>query len=56
MDIQLKNGKNVKITVIKNGDLYEYYIEDVKIGVYDSEIMEDNILMLQNTLENEISS
>lgn len=56
MDIKLKNGDYIKVNVIKNGDLYEYYIKNVKIGVYDPNVMEDNILMLQNTLENELSS
>lgn len=56
MDIQLKNGQKVKITVIKNKEIYEYYIKNVRIGVYDPKVMEDNILILQNTLENELSS
>lgn len=56
MDIKLKNGEYVKINVIKNKYLYEYYIKNVKIGVYDPKVMEDNILILENTLENELSS
>ena len=56
MDIQLEDGNKVKIIVIKNSDIYEYYINDIRIGVYDPRVMEDNVLILQNTLENELSS
>lgn len=56
MDIELKNKEKVKITVMKNNDLYEYYVSGVKIGVFDPKKMYDNILVLQNTLENEIMS
>lgn len=56
MDIKIKDGNCVKINVIKNEELYEYYIENIKIGVYDSNVMEDNILMLQNTLEDELAN
>ena len=62
MLIKIGNGKNeekIAITVIQNSeneDLYEYYIGDIKIGVLDKGVMEDNILMLQNTLENELSN
>ena len=56
MDIKLKNGDRVKVDIIQKGNMYEYYINNTKIGVYDPKIMEDNILMLQNTLENELSS
>ena len=53
------NEKYIAITVIKNpqkDDLYEFYVEDTKIGVLDTGVMEDNILMLENTLDNELSS
>ena len=53
------NEKYIAITVIKNpqkDDLYEFYIENTKIGVLDTGVMEDNILMLENTLGNELSS
>ena len=36
--------------------MYEYYLEGVKIGVYAPNNMRENILMLENTLENELSS
>ena len=52
-------GKDIAITVVKKhrrDDLYEYYIGNKKIGVLDTDVMEDNILMLQNTLDNELSS
>lgn len=54
-----ENEEKIAITVIQNSeneDLYEYYIGDIKIGVLDKGVMEDNILMLQNTLENELSN
>ena len=53
------NDKDIAVTVLKKpgrDDLYEYYIGNVKIGVLDTDVMEDNILMLQNTLENELSN
>lgn len=73
MDINLKGIGNVKVRVTKNStnsNLYEYYIGDVKIGVYDPRSMRDKILiskdntkfisekiqMKENTLENELSS
>ncbi|MCI8411897.1 MAG: hypothetical protein HFJ40_05655 [Clostridia bacterium] len=56
MDIELKNGEKVKVMITKNDDMYEYYIKGVKIGVYDPNKMYDNVLMIQNTLENELSS
>lgn len=56
MDIELKNGEKVKVMVIKSDEMYEYYIKGVKIGVYDPNKMYDNVLIIQNTLENELSS
>ena len=56
MIVEIENVGKIKIRVIKNKDIYEYYIKDVKIGVYNPKVMEDNILILQNTLENELSS
>lgn len=56
MKVILKSGKYVNIRVTKNNDIYEYYIGEIKIGVYDPKVMEDNILILQNTLENEMSN
>ena len=52
-------GKDIAVTVIKKPgreDLYEYYVGNEKIGVLDTDVMEDNILMLQNTLGNELSN
>ena len=59
MRITLENGENITITVIrstKNNDLLEYYVGDIKIGVLETDVMSDNILILQNTLGNELSS
>lgn len=56
MDIKLNDGRSIKVNVIENEDMYEYYIKNVKIGVYDPKVMEDNIIILQNTLENELSA
>ncbi len=53
------DGKDIAVTVVKKPgreDLYEYYIGNEKIGVLDTDVMEDNILMLQNTLGNELSN
>lgn len=56
MDIQLKDGSKLKIMVTENNGLYEYYIKGIKIGVFSPKSMkDDNILILQNTLENELS-
>ena len=62
MLIKIGNGENertIAVTVVKsseNKDLYQYYIGETKIGVLEVDVMEDNILMLQNTLENELSN
>ena len=56
MIVKLKDGQNARIRVTKDGDIYEYFVKDIKIGVYDPKVMEDNILILQNTLDNELSS
>ena len=56
MRIHLDDGRIAEVTVRRQDDLYEYYIEDVRIGVLDPKVMEDNILILQNTLDNEVSS
>ncbi|MCI8384697.1 MAG: hypothetical protein HFJ33_07610 [Clostridia bacterium] len=55
MDIKLKNGGKIKIEIMKNEDLYEYYMGGRKIGVCDPKIMKENILILQNTLGNELA-
>lgn len=56
MILQLENGEKVRVRVAKKGEIYEYFIKDKKIGVYDPKVMEDNILMLQNTIDNKISN
>ncbi len=56
MDITLKDGKKLKLTVVKQGNIYKYYVKNVIIGVYDPKTMEDHILFMQNTIENELSS
>lgn len=57
MRVYLKDGNKIEITVIKNeNNLYEYYFDNTKIGVLDPKVMEENIIVLQNTLENELSS
>ncbi len=53
------DGNDIAITVVKRpgeNDLYEYYVGNERIGVLDTKVMEDNILMLQNTLGNELSN
>ena len=47
MRIHLDDGRIAEVTVRRQDDLYEYYIEDVRIGVLDPKVMEDNILILQ---------
>lgn len=56
MRIRLDDGRIAEVTVRKQEDLYEYYIGDVRIGVLDTKVMEDNILILQDTLDNEVSA
>ena len=59
MLVTLENDEKVAVTMIrntKNKDLIEYYVGNVKIGVLETDVMSDNILVLQNTLENELVS
>lgn len=56
MRINLEDGRIVEVTVRKQDNLFEYYIGDVKIGVLDTNVMQDNILMLENSLDNEVKS
>lgn len=56
MRINLEDGRIVEVIVRKQDDLFEYYIGDVKIGVLDTNVMQDNILMLENSLDNEVKS
>ena len=56
MRIKLEDGRIAEVIVRKQDDLFEYYIGDVKIGVLDTNVMQDNILMLENSLDNEVKS
>lgn len=56
MRIVLKNGKMIDITVKQVNKTYEYYLEGEKIGACTPGVMHDNILVLHNTLENELMS
>lgn len=59
MLVTLENDEKIAVTVIrntKNKDLIEYYVGNIKIGVLETDVMSDNILVLQNTLENELIS
>lgn len=56
MDIRLKNGGKIKIMVTRNEEIYEYYLGGRKVGVYDANHMKEHILILQNTLGNELGS
>lgn len=47
MDIKLKDGQNLKINIIKSGEVYEYYIKTLKIGVFAPKVMKDNFLRLE---------
>lgn len=56
MDIKLKNGGVIKLMITKNKDMYEYFLGGRRVGVYDPKSMEEHILILQNTLGNELSN
>lgn len=47
MDIKIKDGQNLKINVVKSGEVYEYYIQALKIGVFSPNVMKDNFLKLE---------
>lgn len=53
MRIYLENGELAEITVKqgKNEHIYEYYIGSIKIGVLNDEIMENNILILEDSIK-----
>lgn len=55
MIIELNNREKIRVRVIRNEGIYEYFVKNTRIGVYDPNVMEDNILILQNTLEDDIS-
>lgn len=60
MRIILDDGKIAEVIVRKQEDLYEYYLDGVRIGVLDTKVMEDkitdgegnNILMIDGILDN----
>lgn len=54
MDILLDNGKSIKILVVKRGETYEYYANNIKIGVYSPKSMNENILILQRDMQEEL--
>ena len=56
MDIKLSDKESLNVYVTKNEGVYEYYLSDIKIGVYDPKVMEDNILIIENTIDNELSA
>lgn len=56
MDIKLSDKESLNVYVTKNDGIYEYYLSDIKIGVYDPKVMEDNILIIENTIDNELSA
>ena len=53
MRIYLENGELAEIAVKqgKNEHIYEYYIGSIKIGVLNDEIMENNILILEDSIK-----
>lgn len=53
MRIYLENGELAEITVKqgKNEHIYEYYIGSIKIGVLNDKIMENNILILEDSIK-----
>lgn len=54
MDILLDNGKSIKILVVKRGETYEYYVNNIKIGVYSPKSMNENVLILQRNIQKEL--
>ncbi len=62
MKINLKNNKYVEVTIRKSeNNLYQYYLGDLLIGIYDVDSMKDNKffaidLEKNNTIENELSA
>jgi len=55
MDISLDNGKSIKVSVIKKGNTYNYYVGgNTLIGVYSPQSMQENMLVVKNTIEKEL--
>lgn len=57
MRISLEDGRKVELIIRKNEkNVYEFYMQNKKIGVFNPKVMMDNILILENTIENELAS
>lgn len=62
MKINLEDGRYVNVTIQRNNKgTYEYYIGDILVGVYDSDVMGDNKFLevdleRNNTVANELSA
>lgn len=62
MKIDLEDGRYVNVTIQRNNKgTYEYYIGDILVGVYDSDVMGDNKFLevdleRNNTVANELSA
>lgn len=57
MIITLDNGEVITVVAKRNNEnnnLIEYFIGDLRIGVLETDVMADNILILQDTLDNEL--
>ena len=50
MRINLDDDKMVEVTIRRQAYMYSYFIGDKRIGVFDPNVMEDNILILNNTV------
>ena len=55
MTINLDDDKMVEVTIRRQAYMYSYFIGDKRIGVFDPNVMEDNILILNNTVDNELA-
>ena len=55
MRINLDDDKMVEVTIRRQAYMYSYFIGDKRIGVFDPNVMEDNILILNNTVDNELA-
>ena len=55
MRINLDDDKMVEVTIRRQAYMYSYFMGDKRIGVFDPNVMEDNILILNNTINNELA-
>ena len=55
MRINLDDDKMVEVTIRRQAYMYSYFIGDKRIGVFDPNVMKDNILILNNTVDNELA-